>query len=116
MMTKFLTDNVRWIAGVLLLGVIIAVIFALGRCSGGDESAQVQQTTRSTNAVASAAADAVSTLEERTSDEKSIDEAVTQATQEIRNAQTVEKVHSAVTQALCGKPAYANDPACVGVR
>lgn len=104
--------NIRWIAGVLLLGLIIGTIFALGRCSQGNDSAQVQQTTRSTNAVASAAADAVSVLEERTTDEKSIDEAVTQATQEIGSAQTVQEVHSAVTSALCHRDAFAADPAC----
>jgi hypothetical protein len=106
---KFLTDNARWIIGVLVLAVLIAILFS---CSGDDRSAQVQQTTRSTEAVASAAADAVSTLEDRTTAEQSIDQAVATATQEIQDAQSAQQVHSAVTSALCSKPAYSNDPAC----
>lgn len=109
MIIRFLTDNARWIIGILLIGLVIAILFS---CSQGDDSAQVEQTTRSSEAVASAAADAVSTLESRTTADKSIDDAVATATQEIHDAKSAEQVHSAVTSALCGKLAYRNDPAC----
>lgn len=110
----WLQTNARYIALFLLVGVFIAAVVQCTR--GDDNSAQVQQTTRSTDAVASAAADAVSTLEERTSDEKSIDEAVSEVTQGIHDARTVQQIHDAVTAALCGKPAYADDADCQRLR
>lgn len=112
MILAWFAANARTIALTLIVGVFIALFFSITRCSG-DESAQVQQTTRSTEAVASAAADAVSTLESSTASEKSIDQAVATAAQEIHDAQSAQQVHSAVTSALCGKPAYRNDPACL---
>lgn len=99
------------VLGVLLLGVLI---FALGRCTGGndDVAAQVEQTNRSGEAAADAAEMAIDTLEDRTVTDAAIDAAVTKATQEIENAETVDAVRSAVIDSLCGQTAHRNDPAC----
>ena len=115
MIGKFLNVNVRWIVGVLAVGIIVAVLFSLGRCSGDNDDAQqqAQQTTRSTTAISSAASEAIGRLEGRTADEKSIDEAVATATQEIHDATTVQAIHASVVAQVCSNPAYASDPACV---
>lgn len=114
MIEQFIKDNARWVIGIIIAGVLIAGIFALGRCSGDNNDAkqQAQQTTRSGEAVASAAADAVSTLEGRVADDKAIDAAVTNATQEIQNAQDADAVRATVVASLCKQNAHRNDPAC----
>lgn len=99
------------LAGVLLLGV-----FLLGRCSGDDNEddyqAQIDQTNRSSDATAQAAQGAIEVLEGRTATEDAIDEAVTEAVNEISGATDAEAVRAAVLAELCTKPSYAADPAC----
>lgn len=98
------------------LGVValLAIVFFLGRCSGGDDSAQqqAQQTTRSSEALAGAAKDAISTLEGRVVTERAIDAAVAEATQEIHDAKDADAVRDAVLARLCQQASHSHDPAC----
>lgn len=102
-----------WIGlGVLAL---LGTVFALGRCTGGDNDdaeQQARQTERSSEAVASAAADAIETIGDRAATEKTIDAAVTHTTQEIQNAPDSDAVRDAVLIGLCSRPSHRDDPAC----
>lgn len=113
MIMKWLSDNARWVLSALIIIVLTIMLLSLTQCDRDNkEAVQAQQTTRSTEAVASAAANAVAALEDRTITERAIDDAVQTATKEINDAQSTEEVYAAVKSALCGRAAYVNDPAC----
>ena len=103
-----------WIGAAVL--ALLGSVFVLGRCSAGDGSdagEQARQTTRSGEAIAGAAQDAISTLEGREATEKEIDRAVADATKEIDNAKDAAAVRDAVLDALCVQDSHRDDPACV---
>lgn len=101
-------------AGVLLL---VGLVFLLGRCSKDDYEddyeAQIEQTDRSSDAVATAAKNALDTLEGRVATEDAVDQATQEALNNIGRAATPGQVRDAVIASLCSKPSHANDPACV---
>lgn len=97
--------------GIILL---IGAIFLLGRCTGNDDEleAQVEQTSRSSEAIADAAEMAIDKVEDQTATERSIDIAVAETVASIEGAQDADAVRNAVIQGLCSKPSHRNDPAC----
>lgn len=94
--------------------VFIALILLVSHCAHRDTTAeqQAQQTNRSGEAAANAAHTAITTLENRTVTEANLDATVRQATQDIRDAQTVDAVRDIVLSSVCGSKAHINDPAC----
>lgn len=101
-------------AGVLLL---VGLVFLLGRCSKDDYEddyeAQIEQTDRSSDAVATAAKNALDTLEGRVATEDAVDQATQAALTEIDGAASPSQIETAVRSALCAKPSHQNDPACM---
>lgn len=96
----------------LLIGLVLLAVFALGRCGGDDPTPQVEQGNRSSEAVADAAQDAISTLEDRVATEQAIDRAVAAAVVKIDDAVTPDAVRDAVLESICGEASHRNDPAC----
>lgn len=100
--------------GIVLL---LLLVFALGRCTGGNDTnaikAQADQTNRSSEAIADAASDAVTMLEHRTATEDAIDQVVSQTVDEINGAQSPDAVRAAVLAGVCSQPSHRNDPACI---
>lgn len=100
------------LAVLLLLGAV----FLLGRCTGGDDTdaveAQAGQTTRSSDALATAAEGAIETLEGRTATEDAIDQVVTETVGQIERAATPDEVRAAVLAGVCARREHRNDPAC----
>lgn len=103
----------KWVAAALLL---IGIVFLIGRCSKDDYQddyrAQVDQTDRSTAAVADAAENAIETLEGRTATEDAIDQVVAGTIAEIDGAQDAAAVRAAVLAGVCQQREHRNDPAC----
>lgn len=99
-------------AGLILL--LVGSIFLLGRCTAGDDTdeAQIEQTTRSSDAIATAAEDAIETLEGRTATEDAIDQVVAETVTNIEAAPDAEAVRRAVLAGVCQQAAHRNDPAC----
>lgn len=100
------------IVGGLAIVILLGGVFLLGRCTGGKDTAQVEQNSKSAAAVGDAAQGAIKTLENRTVTDKEIDKAVADANAQIGNAQSAGEVRSAVLAAVCAKPQHRNDPAC----
>lgn len=99
------------LGAVLLLGLV----FLVGRCTGDDSDAveaQAEQTTRSSEAIADAADDAIQMLEDRTATEDAIDQIVSQTVENIDGAQDADAVRAAVLAGVCSQPSHRNDPAC----
>lgn len=102
----------KWLS--IGVGVFLAIIliFALGRCSGGDEAGQAKQGNKTNEALATSAQEAVNDIVSTNSNAQSVDAIVDQAAQEIDNAPNELAARDAAYNALCRMRAYANDPAC----
>ncbi len=102
-----------WIVLALLL---IGGVFLLGRCSKDDYEddyrAQIDQTDRSSDAIADAAEGAIEMLEGRIATENAIDQVVSQTVEQIEGAQSPEAVRAAVLAGVCSRREHRNDPAC----
>lgn len=107
-MIRLDTAWVRWLLIGLAGALFIAAVFALGRCGRPDAAKQAEQTTKSSNATADAAAVALNTLEGRVANESEIDRAVGAAVMEIDNANDPDAVRSIVLGRLCDTPEYRN--------
>lgn len=91
----------------------LAAVFTIGRCSRHDDNtAQVNQTTASSDAIANAATTAIDTIQNRSVTEKDIDHATAVAQLEIDQAADPAAVRGAVVAGVCANPAHRNDPAC----
>lgn len=110
-MIRLDTAWVRWLLIGLAVALLVGAVFALGRCGRPDASKQAEQTTRSSDATAEAAAVALNALEGRTANEQEIDRAVGMAVMEIENATDPDAVRAAVLGSLCDTPEY-RDTAC----
>lgn len=99
--------------GVLLVMTALAA-FTVAKCTGSNrkEADQAQQTTRSGEAFANAADDAVETVANRSEADLAIDAATAQAKKEIKDAKDPAAVRAAVVRSLCKRAEYRNDPAC----
>lgn len=114
-----LTWFARLVGARLALPAFIAVCLAL--LAGlawlawpKDRTAEAQaiQTTKSGEAIANAAAEAVNTVAERGAAEKAVDNTVTAIQEKITHAQSPDAVRNAVLDGLCQQQAYRDDPAC----
>jgi len=106
----------KWAARVVIavIGIVLlAIVFTIGRCSRHDDNtAQVNQTTASSDAIANAATTAIGTIQNRSVTEKDIDHATAVAQIEIDQAVDPAAVRGAVVTGVCANPAHRNDPAC----
>lgn len=101
------------VGAVLLMGVLL---FALGYFSRKDDHGQAEQakqTTRSGEAISTAAQDAISIIGERVATDHNIDQATQQAVSEIGVATSADQVRDAVLQAVCQQKVHSHDPACL---
>jgi len=100
----------------VLVILLIGGVFLLGRCSKDDYEddykAQIEQTTRSSEATADAAKAAINTLEGRTATEDAIDQIVEETVNKIDQAADADQVRSIVLASVCGTAEHRNDPAC----
>jgi hypothetical protein len=97
-----------------LVVLLIIVGLIIGRCSRTDTTAQQQakQTTRSSDAIANAAQNAIETIDNRTVTEADVDTATAHAQRDIDNAQTTGDIRNAVLAGVCGQASHSHDPAC----
>lgn len=104
----------RIVAFAIVVLVTLAIIALVVRCSPRDDTAQRQadQTTRSSDAIAGAAANAIETIDNRTVTEADVDAAVDQTVKDIQNAPNDDAVRAAVLAGVCGQASHRNDPAC----
>lgn len=100
--------------GIVAVIALLGLVFALGRCSGGDDVAvqQAEQTSRSGAAITNAAQAAIATIGNRTVTENSVDDAVGEAITEINNADDINAIRDAVLISVCGQPQHSRDSAC----
>ena len=105
---KFAKPLLFGLAALLLLGVG----FGLSRCGSNAAQKQAEQTTASGEAVASAAAEAIEIIGNRTVTEADIDLAVGHVQEEIKNAPDPDTIRSTVIAGLCKQASHRNDPAC----
>ena len=97
----------------VLLGLALVATLAVGKCVlDRRQVAQAEQTTRSADAIADAAQDAVATVTNRADTEQDIDAVVSAAAQEIDNAPNATAAHDAAMDAACMLAEYRNDPSC----
>lgn len=98
----------------LLALALLALVFLLGRCTGrDDDTAQVEQTNRSGDAISHAAQDAIATIGDRTATEDAIDKAAEQVATQIGQAQSADEIRDAVLMGVCQQNSHRNDPACM---
>lgn len=96
-----------------LIVVTLLSTLAVGKCVLDNRAAkQAEQTTRSSDAIATAAEQAVATITNSSNREASVDEVVAQAAKEIDNAPTSSAARAAALNAVCVLPEYRLDPAC----
>ena len=102
----------------VLIGVVILLLFGAGftlaKCTGGNdgEAEQAEQTSRSSEAMANAAQNAIERIDNRTVTEDAIDAATANALEEINNASNPDDMRNAVLDGVCGQSSHRNDPAC----
>lgn len=97
----------------IVAGVLFALVFfAVVQSCTSDDTDQVEQTTRSSEAIANAAENAVATVINANERDASIDEIVSQAEKEIDNAPNAAVARAATIRAVCLLAEYRNDPAC----
>lgn len=113
-----------WIAAIVgerfarpvFYGLIVAAIFVAGftvaRCTKRPDTSQAEQTSKSGDAIANAAASAIETIGNRTVSDVAVDRATVQATKGIDDAQDVDAVRRAVLDGVCNQAAHSRDPAC----
>ena len=108
--------NPRWIRPLLFgAAFVLVVLFLIGaqHCvSERAERAQIKQTTKSSQAIAAAAKDAVNTVAKRSDVENELDAATAIAQRNIGNAQDPNAIRRGVLDALCVRDDRRNDPAC----
>lgn len=98
--------------------IVLAVVVLVGglgvaRCVWkGGAAQQAEQTTASSEALASAAESAVETVTNANARETSVDNLVTEAAKEIDNAPSPEAARAAALRAVCLLPEYRADPSC----
>ncbi len=99
--------------GVLIL-LLVGAGFTLAKCIGGNPQAvkQAEQTSKSGDAIADAAKEAVDTLEGQQATEQNIDAAVAAAQREIENADDPDAIRAVVLRSVCGQASHRADPAC----
>lgn len=73
---------------------------------------QAKQTTRSSEAVADAAQDAIATIGNRTATDAMVDAVTVNTVENIGNALDPFDVRDAVVAGVCSRAAHRNDPAC----
>jgi hypothetical protein len=97
-----------------IVAFIAVVSFTLAKCTGGDDTAELQaeQTTRSGDAIANAAENAVEVVTKSAATDQTIDRSTAVAQKEIDNAQTPLAVRNAVLDGVCKQKSHRNDPAC----
>jgi len=95
-------------------GLLLALaLFGLVRsCSADRVTEQAEQTSRSGEAIADAAQNAVATVVNANEREASVDAIVAQAAKEIDNAPDPATARAATLRAVCLLAEYRNDPAC----
>lgn len=97
--------------GILML--LAVAVLSIGYCSlKRGEAGQAKQTTRSSEAIADAAENAVAVVINANGREASVDAVVAQAEKEIDNAPDPAVRRAAALRAVCGLPEYRKDPAC----
>lgn len=95
------------------IALLVIAILSIGYCSlrrGAAE--QAEQTTKSSEALADAAENAVAMVVNANDREASVDAVVAQAEKEIDNAPNPAIRRAAALRAVCGLPEYRQDPAC----
>jgi hypothetical protein len=102
----------RTVQVVLLMLIAAVVTFTVAKCTGGKDTSQIEQTSRSGEAISDAAASAIGTIGNRTATDATIDAAVANAAKEIDNAQSVDALRNSVIASVCAKSSHRNDPAC----
>ncbi len=99
-----------------LYAIIAAMVLSalgIGKCVLDNRAAeQAKQTTRSSEAIADAAEQAVGTIINTGNRENSINDVVSQAAKEIDNAPDPSTARAAALGAVCRLPEYTHDPAC----
>lgn len=113
-MTALALLRANWkLIGIIALAVIATVGIGIGYCSlQRTATGQAKQTTRSSEAIADAAEQAVATVINTNEREASVDAVVAQAAKEIDNAPDPATARAAAFRAVCGLPEYSRDPAC----
>jgi hypothetical protein len=98
------------IGAFLLFGFVLTV----KSCGRVDHTAerQVEQTTKSGQAITAAASDAIQIIGDRIVNDKTVDNAINDATKEINNAKNIDDVRRAVIDGVCQQKAHRFDPAC----
>ncbi len=102
----------RVVAFIAAAVIILIVILSVSKCGNDKAVKQAEQTTRSSEAIADAASNAVGAVVKRTNAEKDIEAATAKAKEEIGNAASNAEIRAAVTNSVCLLPEYANDPTC----
>lgn len=99
----------------LVFLVLIPLVFMVGRCTADndDVTQQVEQTERSTDAIANAAENAIERVQGQAIKEADIDAATIEAAREIGNAQSVDDIRNHVRDSMCRYASARNDPACI---
>ena len=102
--------------GFALIAVVVLLALWGASCAfhRPDTTAQQQaeQTTRSGDAIANAAQNAVATISNRTVTDAVVDQATVNAQKEIDNAENDDDIRAAVIAGVCGQTSHHNDPAC----
>lgn len=100
-----------------IIALLALGLFGLAKCVSDKNDAdavqdQAEQTTRSSDAMADAAQNAVAVIVNEAKYDKTVDQVVTEAAREIDAAPTSSDARKAALRAVCGLPEYRGDPAC----
>lgn len=113
-MPKFSDWLERNIVPVLTILACLLLFSALGLLARCDRTAQEQarQTNRSGDAINAAASQAVKSIGDRATTERTIDDATREATDIISEASNPVAIREGVLNAVCSQQSHRNDPAC----
>ena len=96
-----------------LIALLAVAVLSVGYCSLNNRAAQqAKQTTRSSEAIADAAEQAVGVVINSNARDTSVDAVVTQAAKDIDNAPDDATRRAAALAAVCSLPEYSRDSRC----
>lgn len=106
----------RWAAWLAVAVIAVVLVYAAWSVWSwrveSQKTAQTKLNNSASDAQANAAAKAIDTVMKAESRDKTVDQAVSAAQKEIRNAPNPQAARATVVATLCGMRSYANDPAC----
>ncbi len=102
----------RWASIAIAAALLVLATFIVARCTGGKDTSQAEQTTRSGEAISNAAQGAIKTIGDRTVTDKVLENAASQAAEDVESAQSAAEIRSTVKATVCGQNVHRNDPGC----